>query len=219
MVLNILYIFADDTTLFKKVLYEKKMKITVSINIGGMAFHIDEDAYTELKIYLRNLDRYFAKEPGSAEIMADIEARIADLLKARINDYKQVATIQDVREVINTLGTPEDITDDSGSGHYRLGNIGYHRMYRDPDNRIIAGVCSGMAAYWRIDPWIVRVIFIIISLPGGLGILIYVILWIVLPEAKTTAQKIEMKGEPVNIHNIKDSVKQEFDNVKEKMNL
>lgn len=219
MVLNILYIFADDTTLFKKVLYEKKMKITVSINIGGMAFHIDEDAYTELKIYLRNLDRYFAKEPGSAEIMADIEARIADLLKARINDYKQVVTIQDVREVINTLGTPEDISDDSGSGHDRLGNIGYHRMYRDPDNRIIAGVCSGMAAYWRIDPWIVRVIFIIISLPGGLGILIYVILWIVLPEAKTTAQKIEMKGEPVNIHNIKDSVKQEFDNVKEKMNL
>jgi len=219
MVLNILYIFADDTTLFKKVLYEKKMKITVSINIGGMAFHIDEDAYTELKIYLRNLDRYFAKEPGSAEIMADIEARIADLLKARINDYKQVVTIQDVREVINTLGTPEDISDDSGSGHERLGSIGYHRMYRDPDNRIIAGVCSGMAAYWRIDPWIVRVIFIIISLPGGLGILIYVILWIVLPEAKTTAQKIEMKGEPVNIHNIKDSVKQEFDNVKEKMNL
>jgi len=219
MVLIYLYIFADDTTLFKKVLYENKMKITVSINIGGMAFHIDEDAYTELKIYLRNLDRYFAKEPGSAEIMADIEARIADLLKARINDYKQVVTIQDVREVINILGTPEDISDDSGSGHDRLGNIGYHRMYRDPDNRIIAGVCSGMAAFWRIDPWIVRVIFIIISLPGGLGILIYVILWIVLPEAKTTAQKIEMKGEPVNIHNIKDSVKQEFDNVKGKMNL
>ncbi|HDZ40273.1 MAG TPA: PspC domain-containing protein [Bacteroidetes bacterium] len=195
------------------------MKITVSINIGGMAFHIDEDAYTELKIYLRSLDRYFAKEPSSAEIMADIEARIADLLKAKINDYKQVVTLQDVKEVINTLGTPEDISDDSGSAYERLGSTGYHRMYRDPDNRIISGVCSGMAAYWRIDPWIMRVIFIVISLPGGLGILIYVILWIVLPEAKTTAQKIEMKGDPVNIHNIKDSVRQEFDNVKEKMNL
>ncbi|MDZ7738912.1 MAG: PspC domain-containing protein [Bacteroidales bacterium] len=76
-----------------------------------------------------------------------------------------------------------------------------------------------MAAYWRMDPWIVRVIFIVISLPGGLGILIYLILWIVLPEARTTAQKIEMKGDPVNIHNIKDSVRQEFDNVKDKMNL
>ena len=195
------------------------MKITVSINIGGMAFHIDEDAYTELKIYLRSLDRYFAKEPSSAEIMADIEARIADLLKAKINDYKQVITLQDVKDVINTLGTPEDISDDSGSGFEKLGSTGYHRMYRDPDNRIIAGVCSGMAAYWRIEPWIIRVIFIIISLPGGLGILIYIVLWIVLPEAKTTSQKIEMKGDPVNIHNIKDSVRQEFDNVKEKMNL
>jgi phage shock protein PspC (stress-responsive transcriptional regulator) len=219
IVLIFLYIFANDTTLFKKVLYKKKMKITVSINIGGMAFHIDEDAYTELKIYLRNLERYFAKEPGSAEIMADIEARIADLLKARINDYKQVITIQDVKEVINTLGTPEDISDDSGSGYERFSSPGSHRMYRDPDNRIIGGVCSGMAAYWRIEPWIVRVIFIIITLPGGLGILIYLVLWIVLPEARTTAQKIEMKGDPVNIHNIKDSVRQEFDNVKDKMNL
>ncbi|MBS0011865.1 MAG: PspC domain-containing protein [Bacteroidales bacterium] len=195
------------------------MKITVSINIGGLAFHIDEDAYTELKIYLRSLDRYFAKEPSSAEIMADIEARIADLLKAKINDYKQVVTLRDVHEVINTLGTPEDISDDSGTVYERYSSVGYHRMYRDPDRRIIAGVCSGMAAFWRIDPWIVRVIFILISLPGGLGVLIYIILWIVLPEAKTTAQKIEMKGEPVNIHNIKDSVRQEFDNVKEKMNL
>lgn len=195
------------------------MKITVSINIGGMAFHIDEDAYAELKVYLRSLDRYFARESSSAEIMADIEARVADLLKSRLSDNKQVITIEDVREVITILGTPEDISDDSGTGHERLAGTAYRRMYRDPDNRIIAGVSSGMAAYWRIDPWIVRVIFIIISLPGGLGILIYLILWIVLPEAKTTAQKIEMKGDPVNIHNIKDSVRQEFDNVKDKMNL
>ncbi len=92
-------------------------------------------------------------------------------------------------------------------------------MYRDPDNRIIGGVCSGMAAYWSIDSWIARVIFIILAMPGGLGIFIYIVLWIVLPEAKTTAQKIQMKGEPVNIHNIKDSVKDEFENVKQNMNL
>ncbi len=91
-------------------------------------------------------------------------------------------------------------------------------MYRDPDDRIIAGVCSGIGAYWRIDSWVVRVIFIILSL-GGLGILIYGVLWIVLPEARTTAQKIEMKGDPVNIHNIKDSVKDEFENVKKNMKI
>ena len=196
------------------------MKITVSINIGGVAFHIDEDAYTELKLYLRSLDRHFAREESSAEIMADIESRIAELLKERISDYKQVVTLQDVLEVINILGTPEDIgEEDTGRPQSRMSRPGYHRMYRDPDNRIIAGVCSGMGAYWRVDPWIVRAVFIIAALPGGLGILIYIVLWIVLPEARTTAQKIEMRGEPVNIHNIKDSVKNAFEDVKKNMNL
>jgi phage shock protein PspC (stress-responsive transcriptional regulator) len=196
------------------------MKITVSINIGGIAFHIDEDAYSELKLYLRSLERHFAKEESSSEIMADIESRIAELLKARISDYKQVVNLEDIREVINILGTPEDISEDSNGGTFeKVSKPKYNRMYRDPDNRIIAGVCSGMAAYWNTDPWVVRVVFILLALPGGLGILIYVVLWIVLPEARTTAQKIEMKGDPVNIHNIKDSVKQEFENVKKNMNL
>jgi phage shock protein PspC (stress-responsive transcriptional regulator) len=92
-------------------------------------------------------------------------------------------------------------------------------MYRDPDRRIIGGVCAGMGAYWSIDQWIVRVIFLIITMMGGLGILIYLILYIVLPEAKTTSQKIEMKGDPVNIHNIKESVKNEFENLRKNMKL
>lgn len=195
------------------------MKITVSINIGGIAFHIDEDAYTELKIYLRSLDRHFAKEESSAEIMSDIESRIAELLKEKISNYKQVITLQDILDVIDILGTPEDIdSEDSGAVYTRISRPGYHRMYRDPDNMIIAGVCAGLGAYWRIDSWIVRLIFIVAALTGT-GVLVYIVLWIVLPEAKTTAQKIEMKGEPVNIHNIKDSVKDEFRNVKKNMNL
>ena len=90
-------------------------------------------------------------------------------------------------------------------------------MYRDPDNRVIGGVCSGMGAYWNIDPVIVRIIFIALTLAGGIGVMVYLILYIVLPEAKTTAQKIEMKGEPVNIHNIKEAVKKEFDSVRKNM--
>ena len=196
------------------------MKITVSINIGGIAFHIDEDAYGELKLYLRNLERHFAGEESLSEIMADIEARMAELLKARVNDYKQVITINDIREVISILGTPEDIGGESDwSAHESFSSSGYHRMYRDPDKRIIAGVCSGVGAYWRLEPWIVRLIFILLVITGGLGILIYIVLWIVLPEARTTAQKIEMRGKPVNIHNITDSVKEEFENVKKNMNL
>lgn len=196
------------------------MKITVSINLGGYSFNIDEDAYAELKRYLKNLELHFAGEESSSEILSDIESRMSELFRATLTSYKQVITIEDVRQVIAIMGTPEDISDDEGPGaREKFTTPGYHRMYRDPDHRIIGGVCSGMGAYWRIDPLIIRIIFLALILAGGIGILIYLILYIVLPEAKTTAQKIEMKGSPVNIHNIKNSVKKEFDSVRKNMNL
>jgi len=197
------------------------MKITVSINLGGYSFNIDEDAYSELKRYLKNLELHFAGEESSSEILSDIESRMSELLRSRLTGYKQVITMDDVRYVISVLGTPEDISDnESRSSREKFASPGYHRMYRDPDHRIIGGVCAGMGAYWNIDPWIVRIIFLILAIVGvGLGVLVYLILYIVIPEAKTTAQKIEMKGEPVNIHNIKESVKQEFNTVRKNMNL
>jgi phage shock protein PspC (stress-responsive transcriptional regulator) len=196
------------------------MKITVSINLGGYSFNIDEDAYAELKTYLKNLDLHFAGEESSSEILTDIETRMAELFRTKITSYKQVINIEDVRQAISVLGTPEDISDNDGkSAHEKFSSPGYHRIYRDPDHRIIGGVCSGMGSYWNIDPVIVRVLFIALALAGGLGVIVYLILYIVIPEAKTTAQKIEMKGEPVNIHNIKESVKKEFDSVRKNMKL
>jgi len=128
--------------------------------------------------------------------------------------------MDDVRSVISVLGNPEDFSDNEGtSTKEKFSMPGYHRMYRDPDRRVIGGVCAGMGAYWSIDPWIVRVIFIAITLAGGLGLLIYLILYVVLPEAKTTSQKIEMKGNPVNVKNITDAVKDEFDTVRKNMKL
>jgi phage shock protein PspC (stress-responsive transcriptional regulator) len=194
------------------------MKITVSINLGGYSFNIDEDAYAELKMYLKNLEHHFADEESSSEILSDIETRMAELFRAKLTTYKQVISIEDVRQAISVLGTPEDISDNEGpSSREKFSSPGYHRMYRDPDHRIIGGVCSGMGAYWDIDPLIVRIIFLALLLAGGIGALVYIILYIVLPEAKTTAQKIEMKGEPVNIHNIKEAVKKEFDSVRKNM--
>jgi phage shock protein PspC (stress-responsive transcriptional regulator) len=196
------------------------MKITLSINLGGFSFNIDEDAYSELKMYLRNLEIHFAGEESSSEILSDIESRMAELFRTKLTTYKQVITIEDVNSVISVLGTPEDISEKEGtSARDKFSLPGYHRMYRDPDHRMIGGVCAGMSAYWNMDPWIVRLIFVVITMLGGLGLLIYLILYIVLPEAKTTTQKIEMKGEPVNINNIKDSVKKEFDTVRKNMNL
>ena len=195
------------------------MKITVSINLGGYSFNIDEDAYAELKMYLRNLELHFAGEESSSEILSDIETRMAELFRAKLTGYKQVINIDDARQVISVMGTPEDISDNEGpSAREKFSSPGYHRMYRDPDHRVIGGVCSGMGAYWDIDPVIVRVIFVVLAL-AGIGVLIYLILYIAIPEAKTTAQKIEMHGNPVNIHNIKDSVKEEFNNVRKNMKL
>jgi phage shock protein PspC (stress-responsive transcriptional regulator) len=195
------------------------MKITVSINLGGYSFNIDEDAYAELKRYLKNLELHFAGEESSSEILSDIESRMSELFRSKLTTYKQVINIDDVRQVESVMGTPEDISDNEGpSARDKFSSPGYHRMYRDTDHRVIGGVCAGIAAYWNTELWLVRVIFFVLAMMG-VGILIYLILYIVLPEARTTAEKIAMKGNPVNIHNIKDSVKQEFDTVRKNMKL
>jgi phage shock protein PspC (stress-responsive transcriptional regulator) len=193
------------------------MKITVSINLGGYSFSIDEDAYAELKRYLKNLEFHFAGEESSSEILSDIETRMAELFRAKLTSYKQVINIEDVNQVMTVLGTPEDISNAEGpTTRDKFSSPGYHRMYRDTDHRAIGGVCAGIAAYWDMELWLVRLIFLILGFMG-VGILIYLILYIVLPEAKTTAEKIEMKGHPVNIHNITESVKREFDTVTKNM--
>ena len=195
------------------------MKITVSINLGGYSFNIDEDAYAELKRYLRNLELHFAEEQSASEILSDIETRMAELFRTKLTNYKQVINIEDVNQVISVLGTPEDISDSEGpTARDKFSSPGYHRMYRDTDHRAIGGVCAGISAYWNIELWLVRLIFFVLAMMG-IGILIYLILYIVLPEARTTAEKIAMKGNPVNIRNIKDSVQQEFETVRKNMKL
>ena len=155
--------------------------------------------------------------------MNDIEVRIAELFNEKLTDYKKVITSKDVNEIIGIMGSPEQFGEPENESTYkqreRFGPSGYRRMYRDPDNRILGGVCSGMSAYWQIDPLILRILFVIAFLGFGTGLIIYIILWIVLPEAKTKAQKLEMMGEKVNVSNIGKAFKEEFNNVKNNMNL
>lgn len=192
------------------------MKQTHTINLGGQVYHIDEDAYKRLKQYLDKLESQFKNEPEVAEIMRDIEARLSELFNERLKYAREVITMADVDEAIGILGEPEVITEStsgySGSGRSRTN---YRRMYRDPDNRIIAGVCSGLGSYFHLDPAIIRIVFVAVFFLGGSGLLIYLILWLVLPEAVTTAQKLEMRGEPVTIENIKNFFSREFENVKQ----
>lgn len=196
------------------------MKKTISINLGGMVFNIDDDAYTLLKDYLSRVEKHYAPENSSSEILEDIEARMAELFRERMSASKQVITKTDVEQVINILGYPEDFSAEAGDEEYhRPRRSGTKRIYRDPDNRVLGGVCSGLGAYFNVDPLVFRIIFLVLFFGAGTGLILYIVLWIVIPEAKTTAQKLEMRGEPVNVSNIGKKVKEEFNNVRDKMNL
>lgn len=199
------------------------MKKTLTVNLNGMVFHIDEDAYYVLNDYLRSIRKHFSETEGRDEILSDIEARIAEMLRDRIGDQRQVITIDDIEEVIRVIGQPSEFGEEPESGATGSRNTGQgkapKRLYRDPDHSILGGVCGGLGAYFHTDPVWFRLAFVIAFFPAfGTSLLVYIILWIVIPEAKTTAEKLEMKGERVNISNIEKSIKEEIGNLKDKFN-
>lgn len=200
------------------------MNKTVSINIGGFIFHIEEEAYNKLGKYLDTISSYFSESEGRDEIMGDIEARIAEMFNKRVGNTKQVITMKDVDEVIEIMGQPEAYIDEEAAEeapkrkYYQDGNSKTKRVFRDPDNQIVAGVCGGLAAYFNVDPVWFRLAFVLAVIFGGTGVLLYIILWIVIPEAKTTAEKLEMRGENVNIENIEKTIREEIDSLKDKFN-
>lgn len=195
------------------------MKKTYSINISGFIFNIDEDAYEKLLNYLNTLKLKFTNAAESEEIIKDIESRIAELFQEKLQKT-QVITIDHVNEIIGILGTPEEINDDSqeeqDKKEQKSEDRSNRRLYRDPDNRIIGGVSSGLAAYFNIDRLLMRIIMAATFFFSGP--LLYILLWVLIPEAKTTAQKLEMSGEKINIENIEKSIKNEFKKVKKSFN-
>jgi phage shock protein PspC (stress-responsive transcriptional regulator) len=203
------------------------MKTTITINLGGIVFHIDDDAYEMLHTYLIAIEKQFTSDEERLEVMSDIEARLSELFTETLNEKRDVIMKDDVSKVVEIMGEPEEFRDEEAknessksskeSKRRRMYNRNSKKMYRDPDNRILGGVCSGLSAYFNVDPIVFRIIFILIALGMGSGLIIYIILWIVIPEASTTAQKLEMRGEAITIENIKKAVREEFDNVKKKM--
>ncbi|MCK5137167.1 MAG: PspC domain-containing protein [Bacteroidales bacterium] len=195
------------------------MKKAIKINLSGIIFHIDDDAYEKLKAYLDNISRHFSNKQESKEIIDDIESRIAELFQERITAETQVITVAIVNEVIDIMGNPEDFAD---SGEEPDEKHTFHesystskRLYRNPENSVVGGICGGLAAYFGIDPVIFRLLFVIFFFAGGASILVYVILWIVLPKAETAAQKLEMRGEKVNVSNLEKKIREEYENVKD----
>lgn len=264
------------------------MKKNISINISGIIFHIEEDGYESLRKYLDSISKYFSTFEDSSEIMADIESRIAEIFLSKLNEGKQIITLEDVNSLMATMGNVNDFkaaeepaetkasSSDSKSGENRsqstyspprqlkrdqrrkilggvsagIGNyfnidavwvrllfalfafgygIGFivylimwivipgsyeldepqieKKMFREPEGKVLGGVSGGLASYFGIDIILVRVLFIALTFAGGFGVLVYIVLWVTLPEARSLTDRIQMQGEPVTLSNIESNIK------------
>jgi phage shock protein PspC (stress-responsive transcriptional regulator) len=197
------------------------MKKTIKINLNGLVYNLDEDAYQVLKDYLDQISAYFKDLDGGEEIISDIESRLAEIFQSKISDRKQVISLKDVHEAIEIMGKADEIIDsevtngqDKEKRSYSSRRQ-YRKLYRDPENAIFGGVAAGLAAYFNMETWIIRLIWVILFIPFQVMGLLYIILWIVVPRALTPAQKLEMRGEKVTVRNIEKTVKEEYENVRD----
>ncbi|MBE7644628.1 PspC domain-containing protein [Tenacibaculum finnmarkense genomovar ulcerans] len=199
------------------------MNKTININLGGFFFHIDEIAYQKLNYYLKAIANSLNDDPqGKNEIISDIEARISELLSEKITDVRQVINENDIEQIITIMGQPEDYSEtqdtysDDYSSNYKAKKGSVKKLFRDGDDKFLGGVCSGIAHYFNIDVIWIRLAFIIL-VASGFSPLAYIILWVLLPEAKTTSEKLQMQGEAVNIDTIEKKIRDEFESLSEKL--
>jgi len=190
------------------------MKKTLQIHMGGRHFIIDEDAYQQLSSYIESLKKHFVNDGDTGrEIVEDIEQRIAELLENKIINGRQAVTLEDVKETIHTLGNIEDFVFNVQEVNHETyqDRKTHRRLYRDPDNYYLGGVASGLSEYFDIDPLWIRLAFVAALFLKGIGVLIYLILWLVVPKARSRADKLQMKGKPVNLSTIQETVNEEIE--------
>jgi phage shock protein PspC (stress-responsive transcriptional regulator) len=173
------------------------MEKTIKINLGGTLFQIDEEAYRMLRDYLQAIDRKFRNAPGGNETIEDIEARIAEIFLSHKN-MTGIISKENVEAVISIIGKPEDFDQEGTEGTSYQSTPGHKKLFRNPDDRVIGGVCGGIGAYADTDPVWFRILFIVFALTFGIGIFVYLALWIALPSAETASQKREMYSSDVS---------------------
>ena len=180
------------------------MKKVVSKGIGGYSFQMEEEASRILQEYIEQFKTKLGEAEDVSEIMDDIEARIAEILREEISSPNQVVGEGLIRQVVARMGMPD------GSNDFTEYHVPYtnkkrsnsRRLFRNPDDRKIAGICGGMGAYFGIDSTLVRILFVLGFLLGFVTFLIYIILWICVQDARTPAQKLQMQGLPVTAENL-----------------
>lgn len=198
------------------------MNKTIIININGTVFHIEESAYEILKQYMTAVKRHFFDSEDSLEITTDIENRIAELFsEILLREGRQAVIEQDVNYVISQMGAVEDFEMAAEDGEpvafaYQT-RTDSRRLFRDPDDHLIGGVCAGIANYFDIQPVWIRLAFAITTLFAGTGLFLYIILWLVIPKAATRADRMAMKGEKLNLEGFKKNFEAELGNVRDRM--
>lgn len=195
------------------------MNKTIIININGTVFHIEEDAYEILKTYMTDVTRHFMNSADSLEITTDIENRIAEMFSETLTrEGKQVIVAQDVNAVVEQMGSVADFEsaeeDGIKTGHPFAYTTENRRLFRDADDHLLGGVAAGIANYFDIDAIWIRLAFVLFSGAGGIGLLLYIVLWIVVPKAVTRADRMAMKGQKLDLQGFKLNFEEELSNVK-----
>lgn len=192
------------------------MKKTININLGGLVFKIDDDAYDRLNLYLETLKNKFHNQDERNEIIQDIEYRFAELFSADLSKTQEVVTLEMVTNAVNTMGAPEEIENedfDVSEESFQESSFAKKKMpkklFRDPDNRVFAGVISGVSKYLGLQDAIwLRIAMVLIVVAGfGFPFFIYILMWVVTPYAKTASDKLQMSGDSINLENIENQVK------------
>ncbi|MFM7566247.1 MAG: PspC domain-containing protein [Flavobacteriales bacterium] len=204
------------------------MNKTISIHLQGVPFLFEDQAYDALENYLNRIRKILESEEGCEDIIQDVELRIIELLQEKGLEQNRVVTAMHLEEILVRIGKPEDFYNDESTKDTRASSdhSSPKRLFRDKDTAILGGVCSGIAAYLSIDVIVVRALYILAFLSLGAGILLYLILWIIVPAAKTSSEKLQMKGQAVNLNNLRTEfeqaaqrIKVEAENVKNKVHL
>ncbi len=206
------------------------MNKTVSINLGGQVFQIDEIAYERLWKYLESIKAKYANTIGGSDIIADIESRLAEMFFEYLGFNRKVITMEDVEQTIGTMGHPDDFEipledDEDAPGNSKKTTTSstthkQRRLFRNEDDKIIGGVASGLSAYFGIaDPLWIRLLFLLTFFFGiGSSFLVYLVLLVLVPKATTASEKLQMRGEPINIDNIEKTIREELSDLENRIN-
>lgn len=194
------------------------MNKTIIINISGIVFHIEEDAYEVLRNYMIAVKKHFGLSPESHEIIIDIENRIAEMFsELLVEGKKEVITLEDVHMVMEKMGSVADFENAENETEERFSESfdrPFKKLMRDMDDKVVGGVASGLGHYFGIQAQWVRIIFLLLVIFGGTGFLLYCILWIVIPKARSRADRMSMKGEPINLHTFQKNFQDEMEGLK-----